>query len=93
MDDYCNHEHDSAVGHAFINAKGAGSKEVRIVKNDPTYERIDALRQAREYSYYAKIYLIVGLITLPLLGIGIIFLIIAWSCQFNASRLEYKFKE
>lgn len=98
MSDYCNHDHDNegSSGHAFINVGGknqAQSREVRIVKNDPSYERIDGLRQAREHRYLAKIYLIIGIVTLPLLGLGFIFLIITLSHTLEASKLEYRFRE
>jgi hypothetical protein len=94
MRDYCNHDHDTEVGHAYLNiGQRVQSKNVRLLKNDPEYERINGLRQAREHRYLAKIYLIVGLVTLPLLGAGIPFLIISFTHSFNASRLESKYRE
>jgi hypothetical protein len=86
---------DNEAGSDFnmINTKGGGNKEVRIVKNDPNYERINGLREAREARYVGKIWLTIGIVTLPLLGFGIVFLIMGLAKNYTAERLEAKYRE
>lgn len=65
----------------------------RIVGNDPEYERTTALRKAREHRFAAKVLGIIGLVGIPVYGIGLFILIIAFFFWLNAKGLEVKFKE
>ena len=67
--------------------------DIRLTKNDPNFERIQGQRKSRALKYSVKVLFWIGLITLPLLGLGIIFWIIATFINVKANMLKHKYKE
>lgn len=65
----------------------------RLVGNDPEYERITAIRRARSHRFTAKVLGIIGLLGIPVYGIGMFILVVAFFFWLNAKGLEVKFKE
>ena len=67
--------------------------DVRITNNDPNFERIQGKRKARALKFNAKILFWIGVVTLLLCGIGLIFWIIALIINIKANKLLYKYQE
>lgn len=65
----------------------------RTSSNDPDYERIEGLREARSRKYKGKILIIVGIITIPLWGIGLIFILRGVVLRINGGHLQEKYKQ
>ena len=66
---------------------------IRLTKNDPDYERTQGLRKYRVLKYNVKVLCWIGVITLPLFGFGLIFLISAVFTNVKANMLKHKYEE
>jgi hypothetical protein len=61
--------------------------------NDPDYERIEGMRKYRSKNYWANILIVVGIITLFIYGLGIIFIFFGILKKINARHFKTKFRE
>lgn len=65
---------------------------LRTSSNDPQYERITALRTYRSKNYWANIYLIIGILSLPIYGLGLVIIFLGIVKKINARHIKAKYK-
>lgn len=61
--------------------------------NDLEYERKTGLREARSKNFWGNWLIGIGIITLPIFGLGIIFLILGIYKKIQSRHLKVKYKE
>lgn len=66
---------------------------IRVLRNDPDYEQINGLRQASECKFYAKVLAVMGVPLILVVGIGLVFLVVAGGYYLHALSLEAKFRQ